>query len=244
MNYRSAIITLASAALAQTAATAQDLTPFFPSVPGTVLEYTQTDSEGNPLMSLRDSLAEFSGNFNDGRAVIIQSGRYLTDTIVVKGREPFRFIDAEVIADMGSLMEESLSDMMKQAITMAGGEESDLAEVDEITSDVTVSGECRGIPAELTVGMKLPDYKMTVRIMFMKMTVNCKNRKVVGREELSTPAGTFDCFIVEETTSVRTMMTNTKATSRTWYARGLGMVRRELMEGKKLASTTQLTAIH
>lgn len=243
MSIAKTIIALTAAALAHTALGAQDLKPFFPTDAGTVLEYIQTDADGNPLMFVRDSVAEFIGDFNDGHATIFQSSRFISDTLVMEGTEYIRFDDYEVIKDLGTTMEESLAGMMKQAITMAGGEESDLQEAEKIASEVTTSGECRGIPSGLAVGMELPDYSMEVKIMVMKMTVNCRDRKVVGRENLTTPAGTFDCFIVEETTSVRSMMARSKTTTRTWYATGIGMVRQEMLDKKKTASVMELTAI-
>ena len=95
----------------------------------------------------------------------------------------------------------------------------------------------------LSVGMELPDYDVSVKVMFVTTKMNCKDRKVTARETVTTPAGSFDCFVVEEKTTVKTMMVNEKSNSKTWYARGIGMVRQEMWDRKKLVSVTELTAV-
>lgn len=238
------IILLSAAAVTHAAAFAQNLEPFFPSKVGTVLEYELRDaSTGEPLMFTTDSLAEFSGDFRNGGAKVVSSTRYAGDTLVVKAVEPMKFENYEVIADFAALMEESLGDMVKQSLSIAGAGDSDMAEVDKMMDEVSISGECRGVPAELSPGMELPDYDVTVKIMFVSTKMNCRDRKVVGRETVTTPAGTFDCYVLEEKSTVKTMFANAKTNTKTWYARGIGMVRQESWDRKKLVEVTELTAV-
>lgn len=236
-------IALSAAALAQAAAAGQSPEPFFPSRAGTVLEYLQTDASGEPLMFLTDSIAEFSGDFLKGTARVVSSTQYPGDSLTIKADEAVRFENGEVIYDYAETMEESLVDMVRQSLEMAGADEADIAEAGEVLGEVKVKGECRGIPAQLSVGMELPDYEVEVKVMFVTTKASCKDRKVVGREEIVTPAGSFDCYVVEEKTSVKTFMTNVKNSQKTWYARGVGMVRQQVWDKKKLVSTTELTAI-
>ena len=238
------LILLSTAALSQAAASAQTPEPFFPSKTGTVLEYVQRDGKsGETLMFTTDSIAGFSGDFRKGGAKVISTVRYPGDTLTVSAAEPMKFENYEVISDFAAAMEESLGDMVKQSLSMAGADEADMAEVDKMMEEVSMTGESRGIPAELAVGMTLPDYDVSVKVMFVTTKMNCKDRKVTARETVTTPAGSFDCFVVEEKTTVRTMMVNEKSNSKTWYARGIGMVRQEMWDRKKLVSVTELTAV-
>ena len=238
------LILLSTAAMAQAAASAQTPEPFFPSKTGTVLEYVQRDGKsGETLMFTTDSIAGFSGDFRKGGAKVISTVRYPGDTLTVSAAEPMKFENYEVISDFATAMEESLGDMVKQSLSMAGADETDMAEVDRMMDEVTVSGECRGIPADLSVGMELPDYNVEVKIMFVSTKASCKDRKVVAQETVTTPAGTFDCYVVEEKSTVKTMMASAKNDTRTWYARGIGMVRQEVWARKKLVSVTELTAV-
>ena len=89
----------------------------------------------------------------------------------------------------------------------------------EVLGKTTVTGECRGIPAELSVGMELPDYEIEIKVMFITSKMGCTDRKVIGRESVTTPAGTFDCFVVEETMTAKAMMVKEKTRQVSWYAR-------------------------
>lgn len=238
------LILLSTAAMTQGVAFAQTPEAFFPPRAGIVLEYEERDGRsGEVLMSTTDSIAAFSGDFRKGSAKVVSTVRYPGDTLTISAVEPVKFENNEVISDFAAVMEESLGDMVKQALSNAGADEADIAEVDKILEDKTVSGECRGIPAELSVGMDLPDYGIEVKMMFVSTKANCKDRKVVAQEKLTTPAGTFDCYVVEEKSTVRTMMAKARNDTRTWYARGVGMVRQEVWSGKKLLSVTELIAM-
>ena len=115
--------------------------------------------------------------------------------------------------------------------------------MNEILDRTTVTGECRGIPAELSVGMELPDYEIEIKVMFITSKMGCRDRKVIGRESVTTPAGTFDCYVVEETMTAKAMMVNEKTRQVSWYARGIGLVRQQTFDKKKLTGTTILTSI-
>ena len=96
---------------------------------------------------------------------------------------------------------------------------------DKLDGSVTVKGEVYGIPNDIVEGQTLPDYKMSVKVTFLKTTVRGFDRKVVSRESITVPAGTFDCFVIEETQDVRNLFMKEHVRSRTWYARGIGAVK-------------------
>lgn len=101
-------------------------------------------------------------------------------------------------------------------------------------------------PNDLSVGMALPDGNMTMKIgmagMNMTMTIDQKNRKVIGKEKMTTPAGTFDCYVVTFDTAVK-MGINQTTSSKQWISEGVGMVKQEDTQKGKIINTTILTAI-
>ena len=87
-----------------------------------------------------------------------------------------------------------------------------------------MSGEPRGIPRHPQVG-KLPDYEFNFKVKIMGMKVTGEERKIIGRESIQTEAGLFDCFILEETVTIKAMMMTEVERTKSWYAYGIGLVK-------------------
>ena len=75
------------------------------------------------------------------------------------------------------------------------------------------------------------------------MKVTGEDRRIIGTEKVVTNAGTFDCFILEETITTKAMMMKEVEKIRTWYSYGIGVVK-EITYGKngKVASTMVLNS--
>lgn len=109
------------------------------------------------------------------------------------------------------------------------------------------------VPIHPEVGQTLPDAVTTMKastsgITVMNLTVTVKNRIVSGKESITTDAGTFNCFIIEQTTEVenKTQMLTSRNSSSTkeWYDPDYGMVKSESYDKKgNLESSTVLTAV-
>ena len=237
------LLTLAATVLLSAVAYGQGTEPFFCSEPGMVRVYEARDADGKTVSFNADSLADFTGDFTQGHATVISTVTYPEDTSRFRSRIRMRFDRGEVIMDMAALMEEAMQEGMRQSLNAMGdGDDAEnQAAMNEILDNTTVSGECRGIPADIYEGMELPDYSIEIKIMFITSKMGCKDRKVIGRESVTTPAGTFDCYVVEETMTAKAMMVNERQVS--WYARGVGLVKQQTFDKKKLTGTTLLTAI-
>lgn len=114
--------------------------------------------------------------------------------------------------------------------------------------EVEISGTDIELPNNLVVGQSLPDARveMTVKMsgINMKMAVDMTNRRVEKKESVTTPAGTFDCFVVYSESQSKMMMANTTISSRTWLAEGVGMVQSETYnKNGKLDGRMVLTSI-
>ena len=71
----------------------------------------------------------------------------------------------------------------------------------------------------------------------MNMNISISNRKVEAAENLTTPAGTFECYKISCDVAIK-MMINVKTKSIEWYAKGVGMVKSESYntDGKLMGS--------
>ena len=112
--------------------------------------------------------------------------------------------------------------------------------------EVEISGTDIELPNNLSVGQSLADanvnMKMNMGAMNMNMAFDMVNRKVESRESITTPAGTFDCFVITSDNKAKMMMANTTHTSKMWLAEGIGMIRQDTYNKKgKLVSKSVLT---
>ena len=242
--------TLLASAILAVSADAQEQAPFFPLQTGTVLEYEQTGPDGLPSAYITTSVEEITGDFMHGSTTVASTVRYPGDTLSVRSGYPVVFEDGEVITDLAGTVKESVTDMLRQTFMQAGLNEDEMAEVDELLGTISAEGEIHGIPSGLSVGMELPDCNVDIIFMTMRISTAYHDRKVSGREKLATPAGTFDCYIVEETCSVKSALFDTGESQvtttgqKTWYARGVGEVKQEITDSAgNIISTTVLSAI-
>ncbi|OAB79671.1 TapB family protein [Cochleicola gelatinilyticus] len=109
-----------------------------------------------------------------------------------------------------------------------------------------VSGTNIEFPNNLQVGQTLPDADMQMRINMaginMNMNVGITDRRVTNLESVTTPAGTFNCFVIEYTMDMRMGMSRT-GTSKQWIAEGVGMVKQEdYNRSGRVTSSSLLTA--
>ncbi len=114
--------------------------------------------------------------------------------------------------------------------------------------DIDLSGTNLFLPNSLSEGQSLPDADLLMNVSMtpinMRLTVRIFDRKVEGKETITTPAGTFDCIILSQSSETKMGM-KVSGSSREWYARNVGLVKQESYnkKGKKLASTV-LTSLN
>jgi hypothetical protein len=96
--------------------------------------------------------------------------------------------------------------------------------------DYEFSGTDLQIPNDISVGKELPDANMDMTMnmggMNMTMSVTMKDRKVVGQEDVTTPAGTFNCYVISYNLDMKMGM-NQKGSAKQWIAEGVGLVKQE-----------------
>lgn len=188
---------------------------FYPMEEGQSFQYTMSDRKGKPEGTTDYSVQEVSNT--DGTTTATMNVKF-TDK---KGKEvmvsDFRLscTGEGVKIDYNSLVP---SQMMKQYTDMG--------------MEMEVSGTDVDIPNDLNVGQDLADANVTINIKMtginMTMKVDQFNRKVEKKESVTTPAGTFDCYVLSEDNISETMGVKQNMSSRIWLAEGIGMVKQEM----------------
>jgi hypothetical protein len=132
----------------------------------------------------------------------------------------------------------------------------------EKEQDATFESSLIEYPINVKEGEILPDATGTMsserdgKKMLMKFVY--KDRKVGGREEITTPAGTFNCFKISNSVEVemdipgmddktkemmKQMKDNMKNTTTTWFSPDFGIVKMEMYMNGKLTSRNEVTMV-
>jgi hypothetical protein len=120
-----------------------------------------------------------------------------------------------------------------------------MAAYDETT--VNISGTNLEYPAVMTVGSGLPDGSVLMAIegpMRLNFSVNITDRKIEGREEITTDAGTFMCYKITYNVASRAVIVNVNSSAVEWVAPGVGTVRTESYDRRgRLTGYSVLTSL-
>lgn len=200
---------------------------YFPMRSGSVMELTHFNAKGKATTKTHTEIVEKE---HSGTALIVQAN---TTTLDDKGKEVSKG-SYDMICD---------GDQFKMDMrAMASGQPEIQGAQIEIDSDELV------FPNSLKTGMELPDGNITMKVsmngmQIMSNTIRVYNRKVVGSESKTTPAGTFDCMIIEQDTEAGMMGRVFVTHSKTWVSKGTGMVRSENLKNGELESYSELTKL-
>lgn len=100
------------------------------------------------------------------------------------------------------------------------------------------------LPKRLAVGLELPTGEVTVDLQGLQVKQDITFHKVVAKEEITVPASTYECYVVERQYSAKMLGMKVKGSMKTWYARGIGAVRTDTFDKKgKLSSSQILTEV-
>lgn len=97
--------------------------------------------------------------------------------------------------------------------------------------EVRVDASDLAMPSKLSVGQDLGDGSISVEISnsgikMMTMQINISDRKVEAEESVSTPAGTFSCFKISQTTTIKAPMKMVMKSTE-WLSPGTGLIKNE-----------------
>ncbi len=115
--------------------------------------------------------------------------------------------------------------------------------------DIAIDASDIEMPSHPKSGQKLNDGNIKIVITnqgvkMMTLTIDITNRKVEKRENITTPAGTFDCYKLTYDISSKIGFIKVNGSAAEWYSEGVGKVKSENYNKKgKLMSYSELTSI-
>jgi len=121
--------------------------------------------------------------------------------------------------------------------------------------DMDVKGEESFVeyPSSMSAGQSLKDVNFSMEVhnkgsLFSTITLTQDNRKVIGKETISSPAGTWECWKISYDAQFKATMMgigipiNMKTTE--WFAPGFGLVKTEsYSKNGKLMGSTLITSV-
>ena len=107
--------------------------------------------------------------------------------------------------------------------------------------NVIEGGEAFLLPGKLAVGYQLPIGDVRLDNGGMATVATVTENEVTGREEITTPAGTFKCYVLKQTMVSSVMgIAGLATTTKSWYCRGVGIVKSETLMSSRLMNRTEL----
>jgi len=162
--------------------------------------------------------AQVKSKVSDDKGKVLNEGSYN-----VKCKDGTLFID---VADM-------LSPEMKEGMG---------------SMEMSFSGDALTLPSRLEVGQALPDANTEVKagsggVTIMTLRFDITDRKVVAKETITVPAGTFDCYKITYTFTTKTILSKTFSVT-SWHNEKAGVVRSETYDKKGvLESRSELSKL-
>ena len=207
--------------------------------------YRETDGNGKSVATTFYSVESMKGDAVNGSVRFkIEKVADANPADTLKSLIFYRFKDGEYMVDMNAFFEADVlaglvKDAVKEEPTSASESEINAA-IEEMKKNIKITGEMRGIPRYPKIG-DLPDYEFQFKLSIVSMSASGTDRKITRTEKLQTPAGTFDCFVMEETVTSKVLMVKEVEKTISWYAYGIGLVKEETYDKKgKLTSTILL----
>jgi len=203
---------------------AQDCTYYFPVKVGSSMEIKNYNDKDKLTGSAKSKVLDHTGNTIKYTSEVFDN----KDKSISKGNFEIRCENNEAIVDMSSYMKGFNKDAFKGM-------------------DVKVDSKAMSIPPSLSVGQKLNDGEVTMKISnqgvdVMTIFTKIYNRKVEALEDITTPAGKFKCAkITYDIESKSVMLMRTKGIE--WISTKVGVVRTESYDQKgKLTSYSVLSS--
>lgn len=194
---------------------------FYSMTDGSCKEYMNIDSNGNTVSYCIESVKDCHGTPGNGGLT------YSYDFLDAEHKSIFK--DGKVLDMVVTVSNKETKVKLDNLSKAAKGE------------NYMPDGDISSIPADIQVGDDLEDSRVGIEVSFFKSNNLYTKRKVTGKETVTTPAGTFDCFIVECTGYPREKKDGVFC--RSWITPGTGMVKQEIVPKKGNARTMILIKI-
>ncbi len=209
---------------------AQDCIFYYPDVEGAQIELTHYDNKNKVTGKSKQEviLIERAGS----SAIVKIKNKYYDqkDEFVFENEMEVSCKDGVFYIDMDNYLNEQ---------ALAGYKDMEME----------IKGDNLEFPPAMKVGDVLDEGTVTLSfntpgMSMMNMSTTIKNRKVEAIENLTTPAGTFNCYKISYDVETQTFLKNIKSKAIQWYSENVGLVRTESYnQSGKLDSYSVLTGI-
>lgn len=219
------IVSLVALVAAVSALSGQNLGVFFSITQGDSFTYTIYNPEGE---------VEYKYTYTNKEV----SGADLSDASVVYG---YQFWDGE-----GAPLFEDDGKMDMKITLNSEGTTSYMYDVKKSMAiqDVVTMGDVSSIPSDLKVGQTISDGEIKIKVRNMGASFLITDREVLAEEEITTPAGTFKTYKMDEVQTNKVLVSNKTFHIVTWYARNIGCIKQEVYDKRgRLLRTLQLTEL-
>lgn len=222
----SAVMSAAAMVLAggyHVSAQVYDKSGYCPITKGMVLEYANYSPEGEKTSSYVMKVSSVEGN--------LEKGTVSFDQFFYEG-------NGNPLFDGNLPMEVSV-----------GGPEGTVSRMNDLgkvmkVQDIMSKGDASSVPSGIKPGMSIPDGNIIVKVGKISASIVTRNRQAVQQKNITVPAGTFDCFLVEEEQVTSKVVGSKTEKIETWYAAGIGCVKQAVYDRKgRLDHTQELVSI-
>lgn len=225
------ILLAAAAALMVATISAQDCASYIPNKEGAVFENTTFDKKNKPTGKSQSKIVSIK---SDGAKKI-----FSVNSTSKQGEQSVT-MDYDMVCENGAFSVNMKNLYGNQLSGQYEGMKTD------ITADNLI------YPAALSAGQSLPDASIKIVATIegmpgamgrMTVTMDIKNRKVITKESVTTPAGTFDCYKIEYDIISKTVASVTIHACE-WVSESVGTVKSENYDKKgQVESYTLLTLL-
>jgi hypothetical protein len=203
-------------------------TPFFATKAGTVLIYEKKDGKGQIEDYSRQTINK-----------VESSGRNMTISYLFESMDK----DKKVLVEIPCKMLIKNDVMIFDLKHVLGGRLKDPKVKIE-----SATGTPMELPNNLKIGQSLKDAKIIISvskgILSMKLDVSMTDGKCVAIENVTVPAGTFQCHKITQNVTTVSMGKTTRTQVVAWYAPNIGVMKSETYTDKnQLQSRRELIAI-
>lgn len=190
------------------AASQLDTTSYCPLTVGMKLTYSNYSPDGKKTSTYTMEIKETEGDFHNG--TIVYDMIFLNE-------------DNEPVLKNNRLS--------MKVVKTSEGTTSYMKDVRLImkVQNMISKGDVSSIPTVLTKGMSIKNGIIDVKVGNIGSSILTNDRKVTGTQEITTPAGEFKTFIIEETQTTKSIF-NVTEKIKSWYVKGIGCVKQEVRD--------------
>lgn len=175
---------------------------------------------------------------------------YHVKKVTAEGESVIWMLEMELKDDKGEIYSTSETEIVCEAgvFKMSMEQFMNSEQMQSMQSmDVEIDASDIEYPTAPKVGEVLPDASIAIKastngITTMNIQTKIVDRKIESEEEITTPAGTFNCLLITQTTNTKFGFIDKNFPSKDWYLPGFGVVRTETYkENGKLIGYSLLT---